>query len=75
MYGINRRRPHHLQCLVDTKFIVLDVVYQTLKIDQSGVSFVAMIHILLDTKSLQSEYTAYSEHYLLFETIFVVAAI
>ena len=65
---------HQFECLIERQTF-FDVVAQTLQVAECGVSFVAVIDVLLDAESLEQQHSADAEQNLLFQTIFPVAAI
>ena len=72
--GVETRCTHQLDGLVERQTCI-DVVAQTLKVAQCGVSLVAVVDVLLDAESLQSEHTTDTEQYLLLQTVLPVASI
>ena len=74
MAGIERRCAHHFQCFRNVQS-ALYIIDQTLHVDQCGMSFVAVVNLFGDAQFFQHQHTADTEHNLLFQTIFPIAAI
>src|SRR5574344_2048376 len=74
MYRVQTRSANQFHSLVECQS-VFHIVAQSLQIAEGCMSFVAMIYFLGDTEFLQCQYTADTEQYLLFQTVFPVTAI
>ena len=75
VHGIKRRSAYHFQGLCKGEFLILNIVDETLYVDESSVAFVAVINIFLDTQAFEHENTAYAEQILLFHAVFPVATV
>ena len=53
----------------------LDIVHKALEVAEGCVAFVTVIYLFLDAKFLQQQRTAYTEKYLLLETVFPVTTV
>ena len=74
VYRIERRRTHQLHRLCESQPLV-DVIAQSLDVNQCGVPFVAVIDLLSDAQRFECHHASYSEQNLLLEPVFIVASV
>ena len=70
-----RRGAHHFQRFRIGKIVILDVFPQTFETAESGVAFVAVVHVGLDAERAQGADTAHTEQQFLFEAVLPVTAV
>ena len=75
MGGEQRTGLHHFQGLAEVQVVFLDVLTQTLQADESGMAFVAVVHLGIQTQLAEGADTAHTQQEFLLETVLPVAAI
>ncbi len=73
--GVERRCADEFECDIEVKTFLLYVVYQSLEVEQSGMSFVAVVELAVDAELLQHQDTANAEEVFLLDAVFPVASI
>ena len=75
MNSVERCCTHNLKCLVEAQTVLLHHVNQTLQVEQSGMTLIAMIDISFDTQSFKQQHTADAQQIFLLDAILPVATI
>ena len=75
MNSVERRSAYQLKSFVEIKLFILHVVNETLKIEQSSVTFIAVIKFGFNAKLFEHEHTANAEEILLLDAVFPIATI
>ena len=75
MNRIERRSADNFQCLIESQTFLLDIINQTLRVDQGSMPLVAVINLLADTQLVQHHDTADTQEILLLHAVFPVATV
>ena len=73
--GVQRRSAYKFEGHIEIKTVLLNIVYQTLQVQQCSMSFVAVVQLAVDSKFLKHQYTADTEEIFLLDTVFPITAI
>ena len=75
MNRIERRSADNFQCLIESQTFLLDIINQTLRVDQGSMTFVAVINLLADTQLVQHHDTTDTQQIFLLHAVFPVATV
>ena len=74
MHSVERRGTNKLHSLVE-RHATINIVAQTLQVAKSGMSLIAVIHILSDTKLLQHQHTTNTQQDLLLQAVLPITTV